>query len=123
MGKQVAIYSQYKAPQGFWNVKTSKNSEGEKVETNERVWIKPGKQPLDEDVYEGLLKTSDAFKAEVKAGNIMVHTAKQEKKADDQVAKLVKEKAEMQEKIDKLQGQVNHFTKPKPGPKPGPKPK
>lgn len=112
MGKQVTIYSQYKAPQGFWK------------KDNTKVWIQPGKHPLEEDVYNELLVHCAAFKSEVDASNIMVHTAKQEKKADDQVSKLEKEKAEMQKKIDNLQGQVNHFAnKPKTGAKTGPKPK
>lgn len=106
MAKQVTVYSSYKAPQGFW------------LKNQTKVWIKPGKNPLDEEVYNNLLKECKAFEKEVKAENIMVHTAKQEKKADDRVSELEKEKAKMQEKIDKLQGQVNHFTKPKPGPKP-----
>jgi len=113
MAKKLTLFSQYKAPQGYW------------IDETNQVWIKPEKSHIEEEVFHKLLKKCEAFRNEIESedSKIMVHTAKQEAKAEKQDAKLLKEIEDLKKKLATEEAKVKAFeNRPKPGPKPAPKP-
>jgi hypothetical protein len=116
MAKQkemLTLFSQYKAPQGFW------------LKNKTKVWIKPGKSQIEKDVYSSLMGECSAFKDEVNAEepNIMVHTARQEAKAEKNDKKLLDRIKELEGNLQSANSKIQSLeNRPKPGPKPGPKP-